>query len=209
MSDSRRGDDLNRRLFQEAEPGRKGEILAAALDVFGERGYEGGSMREIAGRIGVTEPALYRHFPSKEALFLSLMRIGAGRFRNELIDLISQVQPVGLRGQLVALLKDRREAVRFYVPLLRIVLPAATRHEAFVAEYRQHVVVPTLAALMTKAAQIDAALGHAVEEGDRAARVRALVSLMVGFMLTSFVLGDEPEEAIVDAALRVMRWEGN
>ena len=40
------------------EPGRRGEILGAAAEVFAERGYESGSMRDIAARVGVSEPSL-------------------------------------------------------------------------------------------------------------------------------------------------------
>jgi AcrR family transcriptional regulator len=44
--------------FSEIQPDRKGQILDAALDEFADRGYAGGSMRRIAERVGVTEPAL-------------------------------------------------------------------------------------------------------------------------------------------------------
>lgn len=44
-------------------------VLAAALDLFAERGFHGTSMREIARAVGVRESALYHHFPNKQALF--------------------------------------------------------------------------------------------------------------------------------------------
>lgn len=57
----------------------RGRIETAALRLFAERGVNGTSMRDIAGVVGVTEGALYRHFASKDdlarALFLS--RYGA------------------------------------------------------------------------------------------------------------------------------------
>ena len=40
-------------------------ILKAAVEVMGEDGYEGASIREMAGRAGVSVAALYYHFPSK------------------------------------------------------------------------------------------------------------------------------------------------
>ena len=80
------------------EPGRKGEILGAAAGVFAERGYDGGSMRDIAVRVGVTEPALYRHFPGKEALFLALMRAGgAGACATRPSALVDGVRPETMR----------------------------------------------------------------------------------------------------------------
>ncbi|HEX6388264.1 MAG TPA: helix-turn-helix domain-containing protein [Solirubrobacteraceae bacterium] len=44
-------------------------MLRAAAEVFGERGYHGASMDEIAARVGVTKPLLYSYFESKEGLF--------------------------------------------------------------------------------------------------------------------------------------------
>ena len=44
------------------------KIFTVALDVFAERGYEKATLREIADRLGVTRPALYYHFASKEAI---------------------------------------------------------------------------------------------------------------------------------------------
>lgn len=40
-------------------------IMRAAVEVMGEYGYEGASMRDMASRAGVSVAALYHHFPSK------------------------------------------------------------------------------------------------------------------------------------------------
>lgn len=48
-------------------------IISAAAEVFDECGYNGASMREIMKRAGVTLGAVYFHFPSKEALALTVM----------------------------------------------------------------------------------------------------------------------------------------
>jgi AcrR family transcriptional regulator len=40
-------------------------IMRAAVEVMGEDGYEGASMRDMAARAGVSVAALYYHFPSK------------------------------------------------------------------------------------------------------------------------------------------------
>lgn len=42
--------------------------MRAAIEVMGEEGYEGASMRDMAARGGVTVAALYHHFPSKQEL---------------------------------------------------------------------------------------------------------------------------------------------
>jgi AcrR family transcriptional regulator len=48
-------------------------ILDVALDLFGERGFFGTSLRDIARAVGVRESALYNYFPSKDALFEALI----------------------------------------------------------------------------------------------------------------------------------------
>ncbi len=47
----------------------KDDILDIAYEAFAEKGYRGTSLGYIADKIGVTRPALYYHFQSKEALF--------------------------------------------------------------------------------------------------------------------------------------------
>jgi AcrR family transcriptional regulator len=46
----------------------KAAILRAAVEVMGEDGYEGASVRDMAARAGVSVAALYYHFPSKHDL---------------------------------------------------------------------------------------------------------------------------------------------
>lgn len=51
----------------------KAEIRAVAQELFGQRGYERTSLREIAERLDITKAALYYHFPSKKDLLWSLI----------------------------------------------------------------------------------------------------------------------------------------
>lgn len=53
-----------RRLSSDA---RRAEILEKAVSFFAEEGFES-STRRFASRIGITQPLLYRYFPSKEHL---------------------------------------------------------------------------------------------------------------------------------------------
>ncbi|WRZ88332.1 TetR/AcrR family transcriptional regulator [Streptomyces sp. NBC_01007] len=48
-------------------------ILQHAMEAFNEHGYHGTSVREIAGRVGVTVPALYYHYENKQALLSTLL----------------------------------------------------------------------------------------------------------------------------------------
>ena len=48
-------------------------ILATARDLFYEVGFHGTTVRDIAGRVGVTVPALYYHHANKEAILSALL----------------------------------------------------------------------------------------------------------------------------------------
>jgi AcrR family transcriptional regulator len=49
----------------------RGEILAAARHVFGEQGFDGGTVRAVAARAGVDPALVHHYFGSKQALFLA------------------------------------------------------------------------------------------------------------------------------------------
>ena len=63
-------DDPNRPAPRRRPKNRKAQIAAVAAEAFSERGYHGVSVDEIAAAVGISGPALYRHFPNKYALFL-------------------------------------------------------------------------------------------------------------------------------------------
>jgi AcrR family transcriptional regulator len=52
------------------EPDARGRLLKAALELYGERGFEQTTVAEIATRAGLTERTFFRHFADKrEVLF--------------------------------------------------------------------------------------------------------------------------------------------
>ena len=53
---------------------RKRQLLAQAKQLFVSLGYQHTTTEKIAQAAGVTEPVLYRHFPSKKALFLEVLQ---------------------------------------------------------------------------------------------------------------------------------------
>lgn len=48
-------------------------ILDAAEELFANAGYNATSLSQVAERVGITQPAILYHFPSKEALLLGLL----------------------------------------------------------------------------------------------------------------------------------------
>jgi AcrR family transcriptional regulator len=87
----------------QAAPGRpltsRESIFAAAIQLFGERGYHGASMRDIAKAVGILPGSLYAHIDSKEAVLLEIIESAVDRFNDaaERINRRSLPAPMALR----------------------------------------------------------------------------------------------------------------
>jgi AcrR family transcriptional regulator len=61
---------------------RPGELLAAALELFVEKGFAATRSEEVAARAGVSKGTLFLYFPTKDELFKAVVRENiSGRFR--------------------------------------------------------------------------------------------------------------------------------
>ena len=65
---------------------RRDEILATAAELFAARGFHGVSVADIGAACGISGPALYKHFASKDAVLAEMLvaiseRLLAGRAR--------------------------------------------------------------------------------------------------------------------------------
>ena len=67
---------------------RRQAIVDAALRVFGAGSYSGATTAEIAREARVSEPILYRHFPSKRALYLACVDEAWERLRAKTEELV-------------------------------------------------------------------------------------------------------------------------
>lgn len=56
------------------------QIAVAAADLVERKGHHALSMRELATRLGVTEPALYRHYPGRDGILAEVALRGLARF---------------------------------------------------------------------------------------------------------------------------------
>jgi AcrR family transcriptional regulator len=65
---------------------RRQTLIAAASELFAQRGYDNVSLDEVAGRAGVTKVIVYRHFSSKKDLYLRLLAI----HRDELLGVLAE-----------------------------------------------------------------------------------------------------------------------
>ena len=51
----------------------KERILAAAMEMFSQKGYDGTNIRELTASLGLVKSAMYRHFESKEEIWNALL----------------------------------------------------------------------------------------------------------------------------------------
>jgi AcrR family transcriptional regulator len=76
--------------WERRKESRPAELLAAALDLFVERGYAATRLDDIAARAGVSKGTLYLYFANKEELFKALVRenivVLLDRLRSEIAD---------------------------------------------------------------------------------------------------------------------------
>ena len=58
---------------ERAKAQRRSDILHAAAGLFAERGYERVSLEDLGAAVGISGPAVYRHFASKQAVLAALL----------------------------------------------------------------------------------------------------------------------------------------
>lgn len=112
------------------DPPAKREILRAALKLFSERGLASTTIRDIADESGYTNPALYKHFESKDELALYLFEMCHAR----VWDRCAQALNVGTRfedrleayiGAWMELLDTEPEVLAFLDDSARVLWPRA------------------------------------------------------------------------------------
>lgn len=65
---------------------RREALLDAAAAMFAAKGYDGTSIRDIAGAVGMLPGSLYYHFKSKDDLLIAVYRKGVARFEAAIDD---------------------------------------------------------------------------------------------------------------------------
>lgn len=160
-------------------------LQRAALELFGERGYDRITAAEIAGRAGVTERTFFRHFPDKREVLFE----GEAVLRAALTASIAEA-PAGV-GSLDTLFG----AFRSVVPLLEANRPFAVPRHAVIAS------TPALREReLTKVAALANALADALRTrgvGDLGAVLAARTG-MAAFVEATLAWLDDPEPGLAD-----------
>jgi len=77
---------------QRRKEARPGELTAAALELFVERGFAATRLEDVAARAGVSKGTLYLYFDSKEALFKAVIEEGMLPVLDQGADMIDGFQ---------------------------------------------------------------------------------------------------------------------
>jgi AcrR family transcriptional regulator len=75
---------------------RRAQILREASRLFAERGFHGVGVDEIGAAVGISGPALYRHFAGKDAMLAELLLGISGRLRDGGLRRVEEAAAGGL-----------------------------------------------------------------------------------------------------------------
>lgn len=100
------------------DPGTRERLLLAALTLFTSRGYAATSVREIVAEAGVTKPALYYHFGSKEGLYVALLEQTLALFHRQIETLAAT--PGSARARILHFCAESLTACRAHLPAVRL-----------------------------------------------------------------------------------------
>lgn len=140
--------------FRRRKDARPGEILEAALLVFGEKGFAAARLDEIARRAGVSKGALYLYFETKEDLFAAVVTqaivpdLGRARGSGETTRPFPDFVRTFFRGTLAAIGQGR------IAPIAKIVIAESRTFPHLARHWHDQVVRPMLGFL---AGEVEAA----------------------------------------------------
>lgn len=107
------------------DAGMEGRILDSAFAVFGERGFQATTLKEIASGAGISAGSVYTYFPDKESLFKAAVNRGWASFIEEL-EIMSRGR--SHREERIAALLDRGfSTLGAALPLIRGMLFEASK----------------------------------------------------------------------------------
>ena len=119
---------------------RRNQLLEAALEVFSRKGFEGTTTKEVAAAAGVTEAIIFRHFPTKQALYTAVLdhHVESSEVRDWLVEIKAWMDQNNdeevLRSIARVILRSYRSDTRYE----RVLLFAALEgHELGLAHNRQ------------------------------------------------------------------------
>ncbi len=173
---------------------RKCQILAAVRKIFSRKGLEGTTTRELAKEAGVSEALLYKHYPSKEALYKAMLSSCDSEFMGELKKVTSLEPSSSTLATLVhfmvgAMLKRQVPDLEIRIRLYLQSLLGDGEFARFIVKQKQE-----SCSVVSKVADCIKAATEAgdIIESPVPAHLRALLIDRLAFMLVSDLLPERP-----------------
>jgi AcrR family transcriptional regulator len=118
-------------------------ILAAATELFAEKGYAATSTSEIAKKAGVAEGTIFRHYKSKKDLLLTIvsptmMKVIGPVVKKDINKVLDQDFNT-FEDFIRAMVSNRIEFVKNNIPLLRVVIQELPFHEELKKQAIEHI----------------------------------------------------------------------
>ena len=169
---------------------RKSQILAAALRVFADKGYDLATNKDVARAAGITPGLIYHYFKSKRDLLLEAMEVHSPLkvFRSVTPAMLEMTPKAFLTSTLREVLTVLESAE--FVAMLRVFLPEATRRGA--------IAPPVFAAIGEATSFLERYFRSKMKSGDLAPADAALTSHLLLGGLMDLVLR---RQVIRDAAV--------
>lgn len=76
---------------------RKSDIISAAIEVFAETGYYRATTAQVAERASISQPYIFRFFPTKEALLLAALEASWTRIVESFDQVVKSASAEGWR----------------------------------------------------------------------------------------------------------------
>jgi AcrR family transcriptional regulator len=184
---------------------RRAQILREAAHLFGSHGFKGTTTRDVAARVGLTEAALYRYFPSKEAMYSAILdeRMAAP-------DLLAPIEALAATGDDRAVFTELAlvllRSVEADPSLLRLLLYSALEGHQMARPFQEGR-IRRLRDLLSRY------LTRRMREGafrtiDPALGARAFIGMVVDHLIVRQVFGQreeypQPPEQVADAYVSI------
>lgn len=186
------------------------EIMAAARRLFLSQGFSATPMRHIARAVGITPAAIYNHYPGKDQLFVALVQEDAPY--DELFALFGQIEAASPEDLVHQVFRASIVFVTEHQDYLQLALiDAQERDGSALASFLPQVLAQAEAWHQSLLA-LDAARGRSrLSDVPFPLFLRAMVSLLAGFLLTERVVqagrlaqfqGVDWADALADVFLR-------
>lgn len=157
------------------------QILDAALMLFSEKGFSATTTREIAQKAGCAEGTIFRYFPKKKDILISLVRPHA---LEELQRVLGSLPNQGEEENLKMILENRLKTIAKNKNLIKVIATEAQFHEEIREYLLENIgshVFAALAAYMNKR----------MEEGAFRKTDPIILSRILVGMMMSLVLSEE------------------